>query len=752
MTIKKLFGKHTIPLGIILILFAVVQFRIMPHTLGFGDEGELVSAAYGFGLTHPPGFPGYLIPAFLFSRLCFWWEPALSLHIFSVFGAILMLLAAHRLIHISSDQKSGPVLFAVMALPFTWAVLPLFSRFVVGAEVYTWMWFWLLIAMGSLIRYQKNANITDWRNHWFFWAIAVTVHPFALFFAVYPIAIAARNPKTLSASHLTALLPGALLGLLYLLPLVVTHRQDVFIWPHEPGLQGWFKYVTAADYRDHIGGGQSLLQTFSSQIQIVTGDLATLPIIFFFAFCGLVILLYTVERKKAPFSLPLLIATLFLTLFPFTSAGLVDSLDRNSYVIVPFAAAVLSAAHCLALQLRSGGRTAKVANLIGAVIIIGLSVFLLGRPNPGKHNRYPDFLAKTISESLPKNSILLVKDDASFFSLAYLQKVKGRRTDLCILHLDLLAKHPEFYRTRFPGIAFAEQPSLDPLKLPGQILAANPQRTVVWFGEEAVILPLGPPRLIGCLYLLQGEPFQSPSFLDQYLELEPEVRAAFDADPAAAGILAMIIKNITNSYLRQGQTQVAEALLDRWLSEHPEDAKTRAYKALLLIRGNRLDDAEQVLAAEPSEKEPAIIQARGALMQARGEDQERLDLYEANLHQVRRNLNLAFDYVRTAMALGDFQKAFSFLETLPEDPNLVPLTAEVYFNAGESQRAVALLEQHIQERPNDAAAYQKLIYIHTITGGEQEQITWIRNFQEQFPNHPANATYDEILMRKIIEK
>jgi hypothetical protein len=35
----------------------------------FGDAGELTVAAYRWGIAHPPGYPGYIVPLGIFLRL-----------------------------------------------------------------------------------------------------------------------------------------------------------------------------------------------------------------------------------------------------------------------------------------------------------------------------------------------------------------------------------------------------------------------------------------------------------------------------------------------------------------------------------------------------------------------------------------------------------------------------------------------------------------------------------------------------------
>ena len=751
---KGFWAEHLVTLLLASVLFGL-HVRTLPAGLGFGDEGEMAAAAATFGLTHPPGFPGYLIPAWLWTKLFFFLEPVKALHLFSAVSASLLMIATTRLFRASAPTTRAATVLAPLAA-FATMALPLVRDYAVAAEVYIWQWLWLVLFLEQFVRFRDGQRPDHWRNLWICWAVAVTIHPFSLFFGVIP----ALHVLLTRPNHILRLvrgmLPAACLSLLYLVPVLAAQRDQAFIWPHGTGLKGWVDYFLAAEYRDRLVERGDVVTLLHHQIA------AVLPEVFgggpgwLLAAAGVaaVVLLVRGVRPKPARGLAITLGVAFISILPLVSHGLANSLDRDSY----FFALFLSAAWLISLGIiqfhkvkrfveAPWGTVASVALSIAAVLWLHLD-------QPVTHNRYASFLAESIRGDLPRDTLVLVKDDASFFSLKYEQDALDRRPDLIVLHLDLLHKHLDHYRARHPELDLPEQAPESLGAWPRLLVAAEGgKRTIVWFGDASAVAGIAGTHPIGSVWWLGGPKYRTDSFLDQYLALPERERQAFDSDATARAILARIVRDLALFSLRHGNPELAYAILDQWLELHPSDQQTLALKGLLLIRDKKLEDAERVMAPirEAGEPEEAAIHAQAVLLQARGLDQERWNWLHRHLRTVRRSTQLAEDYVAACVALGKFDAALDYLDRHPKAARLIPLRGDVLFHSGEAQAAIELLEGYQRQRPADARVLEKLILFHTLQGNDQQQVEWIQEFGRRFPNHPANRRYDELIMQKALQ-
>ena len=91
-----------------LVAFLIYALTVEP-SVPTGDSGELISAAYVFGVAHPPGYPLYMLLGYLVSHLP-GGSPALWMNLFSAFLDALavgvVFLTIHRLVSLRAGGVS----------------------------------------------------------------------------------------------------------------------------------------------------------------------------------------------------------------------------------------------------------------------------------------------------------------------------------------------------------------------------------------------------------------------------------------------------------------------------------------------------------------------------------------------------------------------------------------------------------------------------------------------------------------------
>lgn len=131
----------------------LLYWRTAAPTVLQGDSGELQFAAWGFWLTHPTGYPLYLILGGLWQHLVQIGDPAFRLNLFSAFWSALAVGVAF-LVFWEITRARGASLIAAL----TFAVSPLFWSQATRAEVYALNTFFvaLLALWGILWREKPN--------------------------------------------------------------------------------------------------------------------------------------------------------------------------------------------------------------------------------------------------------------------------------------------------------------------------------------------------------------------------------------------------------------------------------------------------------------------------------------------------------------------------------------------------------------------------------------------------------------------
>lgn len=268
----------------------------------------------------------------------------------------------------------------------------------------------------------------------------------------------------------------------------LTARPDAFQWPHVEGLKGWTQFILGLDYGERFAGPDQVTQLGEQVTQVIPQLLEQSAwIVIVMGIAALVGMRWTRFRFPRRAGLVLAVGFTFIAVLPFLSGGLGTSLDLKSYFWGPFM--MLWAVCAVTVQRLCAHSTSR--RVWGLVPLVGITIFLLAFYHPQFDRRYhvfPEFLARIISLIVRTDGLLMVKDDASYFSLMYFQYAMKKRQDMAIVHIDLLQKHPQFYRSQFPELRIPSPLPVHPADVIALLVAENKvHRSVYWFGDDPYI-------------------------------------------------------------------------------------------------------------------------------------------------------------------------------------------------------------------------------------------------------------------------
>ncbi|MFH1379041.1 MAG: DUF2723 domain-containing protein [bacterium] len=116
--------------GIFLVILGLYLYGLMP-SIGGGDNGELITAGYTYGIAHAPGYPLYVVCGKLFSILMPFGNPAYIMNLCSAVTAALTVMCCYLVLRYMLDQVMIPALLSLFL-----SVLPGFWLGAYQAEVF----------------------------------------------------------------------------------------------------------------------------------------------------------------------------------------------------------------------------------------------------------------------------------------------------------------------------------------------------------------------------------------------------------------------------------------------------------------------------------------------------------------------------------------------------------------------------------------------------------------------------------------
>ncbi len=436
--LKKVDFALSIGLGFV--AFFLYLSTLAP-TLLFADGGEFQFVPYLLGISHPTGYPLYLLSGWFWSHLLPWGDVAFRMNLFSAFwGGItvgllylvgLLVLARAKLEPLYLRQGlAGLAAFAFAASRTFW------SQAII-AEVYTFNTFFVTLTLLLLLLWER-----DKRSLYLFaftYGLSLTHHrTMALLAPAYFLFIWLTDSRPLRQPRwaLSLLLLFLLPQLLYLyIPLrapatpyihlnLASGRELVL---YENSLRGFLKHVLGQAYGSRLGLYGAWPELLGGALRFLERQFLLLGILL-----GLLGLFRLLKTPK----LFLLLFISYVSIFAFCLLhfrGDIKVFFIPTYLI--FALWIALGAGTLAEGARWGFRRLDLLlHGVTLLLLASLTLVLLMRNYHGVDRsddlRARQFWEALLTEPIPQGALLATNDRNEMMPLWYLQQVEGVRPDL----------------------------------------------------------------------------------------------------------------------------------------------------------------------------------------------------------------------------------------------------------------------------------------------------------------------------------
>lgn len=426
MGFKNIFTRYT-PAFVFLLVFLLYAFSLTP-TIDFADSGDFATAAYVWGIAHPPGFPLLTILGKLAMTIIPFGSFAWRMGLVSAGAGALACAVIYLLVYLLANKRSTAIIAALAFGVSTWnwsqsAIIEAYSLNVLFFLAI--QYFFIKWRTQKLPKYlYAMAAITG---------LSLTNHLSIVFYCLPPLFI-------LTVYDLRKKWPGTTKFLI---------AAACFVIPL--GLYAYLPIAASFDPIKNVGNPVTF-QNFIDHVSMkqYAGFVSFLPLRLYphilrdalFTFIQQYWILLPIGLyglfKIPPISRAILFSMfIFSMFFGITAARLVP--EHHQYLIPAIADfAVFIGFGIAALQEKI--RKETFANIFLAILVIAvtLNAVLAYKPILSKKNFEAMNFAKTTLENMPKNSVLFSTDDFLMIPLQYAQYVEGIRPDITIVSYYLL--------------------------------------------------------------------------------------------------------------------------------------------------------------------------------------------------------------------------------------------------------------------------------------------------------------------------
>lgn len=476
-----------VPRGLLALVFLLavgLYWATLCPTVYWDDSGELISAAYVLGISHPPGQPLYTMLGWVFTHLPGLPSPAYAMNFLSaVFGALTWTLVAGWLYDIQRHHglEALPAAGVAVAAALTGAAGSIaWSQAVIAENTTLHTAFiaalvWSAWRLGTGRRLEDRELLPRMLAWAFLYGLSATNHPAGVFlfpaFAAW--FLATQGPRLLRPHWVAGMLVGVAAGLLPCGYLYLASRANPPLdWGNPETWPNFLWVVSAQQYQ-----GDALARPTLGQWLGGAGGL-TLAIGREWTVLGAGVLLAGWARLArrdgalALWPLPVLAVFTYLSANPaYIGAYLVPAF----VFLMPVLAAGLVAAWALA-RAHLHVRYPALAAAGLAVVLPGTVLAAHWRAN----DLHRDDLAKRYGEhvlgALPQHSILVTESANLHFVALYLTLCEHYREDVVVITANGLTRpgYLETLQARFPDVSWPERYALPP-----EFARANPSGELV---------------------------------------------------------------------------------------------------------------------------------------------------------------------------------------------------------------------------------------------------------------------------------
>jgi len=494
--------------GAVFLVGLIVYSWTLAPTVTLTDSGELIVAAYGLGVAHPPGFPLWVMLAHLASLVPIG-SVAVRINFSSaVFAALacamLTLVVAELLVTasgfaaprrrnkagrkssiIESSEARGLLRFASAVSA---GLLMAFSRtlwsYATITEVYALNALLVLLVFFLVVRWRRR--IIEMRmdlragvatpDAW----IYVAAFVFGLAMGVHHVTVALTLPAIAVVVYRTAGLKffasrrllyaalisiGALILVYSYLPWAAS-RSPAMNWGNPRSLQEIWWHITGRQYRVFFSFSPAAMGTqFAEFCRMLLREFgfAWLPVALFLAVAGLASA-YKRDRTAFWFLLLIVIADLAYAL----SYEIAE--DKDAYYLPAFISIAIAAGLgiCWLLQRIASKSSAIWKSYVAAAAAIVLTSATAFGANWPFNNRRHYFIANDYVENLfstiAPNGLVLTQDWQVASPMFYVQEIEQRRGDVKLLDINLLRRswYFDYLKHAHPDLMERSREEIDP--------------------------------------------------------------------------------------------------------------------------------------------------------------------------------------------------------------------------------------------------------------------------------------------------
>ena len=493
--------------GTVFLVALVVYSWTLAPTVTPTDSGELILAAHGLGVAHPPGVPLWVMLTHLASLLPVG-NVAVRINFSSaVFAALacamLTLVVANLVVTAScfaasrrgnkaarqsTDIESSNAGRRLTLAPAVGAgLLMAFSRtlwaYATITEVYALNALLVLLVFFLVVRWRRrvietarnsSASVTT-HDTWiyaaaFVFGLAMGVHHVTVALTLPAIAVVVYRTEGLKFFTSRRLLYAALvsIGALILvysyLPWAAS-RSPAMNWGNPRSLQEIWWHITGRQYRVFLSFSPSTMgPQFVEFCRMALREFGFpwLPLTLFLAVAGLA---NAYKRDRTAFWFLLLIVLADLAY----SLSYEISEDKDAYYLPAFISIAIAAGLGIRwlIQLGASGRSPLWRPYVAAATAIVLTSATAFAANWPFNNRRQDFIADDYVENLfstiAPDGVLLTQDWQVVSPMFYVQEIERRRPDVKVLDINLLRRswYFDYLKQAHPGLIERSKEKID---------------------------------------------------------------------------------------------------------------------------------------------------------------------------------------------------------------------------------------------------------------------------------------------------
>ncbi len=491
--------------AVFLVALLVYTWTLAP-TVTLTDSGELILAAYGLGVAHPPGFPLWVMLAHLASLV-----PAgsvavrinFSSAVFAALACAMLTLVVSELLMTASGAvarrrnkaarqsntpSSNTGIFLTFAPALGAGFLMAFSRtlwaYATITEVYTLNALLILLVFFLVARWRRR--IIETRNNsntasathdtWiyaaaFVFGLAMGVHHVTVALTLPAIAVVVYRTQGLKFFASRRLLYAALISIGALIVVYsylpwAASRSPAMNWGNPRSLQEIWWHITGRQYRVFFSFSPAAMGTqFVEFCRMALREFgfAWLPLPLFLAGAGL-----TSARKRDRTAFWFLLLIVLADLAYALSYEIAE--DKDAYYLPAFIAIAISAGLGIrwfiqvAASRRSAIWTSSVA-AVTAVILTSATAFGANWPfNNRRHYFIADDYVENLFSTIAPNGLMLTEDWQVASPMFYAQEIEQRRRDVKVVDINLLRRswYFDYLKHAHPDMIKRSREKIDP--------------------------------------------------------------------------------------------------------------------------------------------------------------------------------------------------------------------------------------------------------------------------------------------------